>query len=116
MKDLKLLTLISGITILIFGIGALLIIPEFDALFSGFGGDLPFMTKILITSYRYWLMLLIVPIAIYVVFLNKNELSIRTEKTIKITLIAILVFCGLLIPIVVISMYLPVFQMGVVVE
>lgn len=112
MKSLKLLTIINAVLIFFVYIGSFFIIPEFSELFKGFGAELPLATLFVLKSYKYWVVFLIIPIFIYLKYLTTSRISSITEKNLIVVNISILVFLVLFLPLLVIAMYLPIFEIG----
>lgn len=108
---LKILALLTAITILVYGIGAYFIFSDFKEVFAGFETDLPFITKVVLISYPYWLVALTIPIGIYIKYLIKQELSKKVKNRILFIFISMLLFSIVLLPLLVIIMYLPIFEM-----
>jgi type II secretory pathway component PulF len=106
---LKILAILTAISILVYGIGVHFLIPEFERLFIEFKTELPFVTKLVFATYRYWLILLVIPIGIYVKYLNKEELTTKIENRILFLFVAMLLFSIVLLPLLVTVMYLPIF-------
>ncbi len=108
---LKILAILNAISILVYGVGVHFIIPEFEKLFLELDTELPFITKAVFATYRYWLFLLIIPIGIYIKYLNAKELPQKTENYILFIFTSMLLFSIVLLPLLVIVMYFPIFEL-----
>ena len=109
---LRILAILTSIVILVYGIGAYFVFPEFEELYSGFGARIPFFTKAVLITYPYWLVFLVVPIGIYAKYLTRKELAKKTQNKILAVFISILLFSVALFPLLITAMYLPIFEMG----
>jgi len=110
---LKILAILTTISILVYGIGVHFVIPEFERLFIELETDLPFITKAVFATYRYWLVLLVIPVGIYFKYLNKNEVPAKTKNKILFLFVSMLLFSIALLPLLVTVMYLPIFELEV---
>jgi len=108
---LKILAILTAISILIYGIGVHFVIPEFEQLFLSFETELPFVTKAVFAIYRYWLILLVIPVGIYFKYLNKQEIPAKTKNKILFLFVSMLLFSIVLLPLLVTIMYLPIFEL-----
>ena len=86
------------------------VVPEFEELFEGFGAELPFFTRLVLNVHEYFYLLTIPAFVGNILIYNmKNQLGWW--------LVGITGVMGiLLIPLTIIAMYLPIFQMGNVVN
>lgn len=110
---LKIFSALIAIIIIIYSVGAFYVLPEFEKVWEGFDAELPFLTKLLVASYPYWLVLLIVPFTIYRKYLTKTDLSEKIKTRILILFIVMLIFAVLLFPALIAIIYLPVFEMPI---
>ena len=108
---LKILAILTAAIILVYGVGAYFILPDFEELFISFGADLPFITKAVLVSYPYWLVALLIPIGIYIRYLTKRELSEKVKNRILFVFVSMLLFSIVLLPVVIAAMYLPIFEL-----
>lgn len=111
----KILAIIVAIMLLVGGLLAIYVIPEFEKLFSGFGSDLPCTTKFMLMTHNYWLVLVVIPIAVYIRLSSKKELTKPARRICLSTLLVMFLVSVTLIPFITISMYMPIFAMGKVV-
>ena len=110
---LKILAILSAIPILIYSVGAFFIFPEFEKLFIGFETDLPFLTKLVMATYPYWLVTLLIPIIIYKKYLTQKDLPGATKNKIIFLFVGMLITSIILFPFFVYVLYLPVLEMDV---
>lgn len=108
---LRILAALTAILILTYEIGAFFVLPEFEQLFVNFGDKLPLSTKIVIVTYPYWLVALIIPIGIYVKYLTRQELSKKVKNRILFVFVSMLLFSIVLLPLIVTAMYMPIFEL-----
>lgn len=83
-------------------------IPTFEELYKSFGVDIPVFTKVVLSTHKYWLGLALIPILLVYLL----EPSKRWQATTQYFLLALAI---LLIPLTIIALYLPIFEMGSVV-
>lgn len=57
----------------IVSVGALKVVPEFIALFEGFGAELPLGTRLLLATYRWWSVLVLAVIAFWLIRQRANQ-------------------------------------------
>lgn len=86
------------------------VVPEFEALFEGFGSELPVFTQFIITVHKYFFVLAM-PGVIGNILIHNGKYRPGWLLVIFSGAMAVL-----LIPLTIIAMYLPVFQMGSVVS
>lgn len=108
---LRILAILTAISVLIYGVGAFFVLPEFEELFINFGAELPFGTKIVLVTYPYWLVALTIPIGIYIKYLTHQEISKKVKNRILFVFVSMLLFSIVLLPLVVTAMYLPIFEL-----
>lgn len=113
---IKILTIINAILILIYSIGAYFVLPEFERLFDGFGSDLPVVTFMVMESYRYWAVFLIVPLLVYRKCSSETESPEKTDDRLMLFTVSMFIFLLLFIPIITWVMYLPIIKMGAIVD
>lgn len=109
------LKVITGFNIalsLIYGIGAYLVVAPFGVLFDSFGDGLPSVTRVVMGSYPYWIVIALLPIGIYFKYLTNDGLSKAVHVRLLYCSIAILTLLILFLPFLVIALYLPVFELG----
>ncbi|MEJ2530051.1 MAG: hypothetical protein P8Z39_08325 [Gammaproteobacteria bacterium] len=95
---------IIALLLVIEAIGTSVYVPQFSQLFQSFGGELPFLTKVvLIGAWAIW----VLPILASIVIMFTSKF-----KT-PIIFAAVLLFIGVLwIPTVIYGLYLPVLEMS----
>ena len=114
MVFLKTLTLFNAVSVVFFGIGAFIAIPDFENLFIEFGTELPQLTSMVLVSYPYWLLAAIIPVVIYIKYLRGKE-SLGANKTVLLSVSVIMAVClCLVLPTIIYAMYLPIFELGAV--
>lgn len=86
------------------------VVPEFEALFEGFGSELPAFTQFIITVHEYFFVLAI-PGVIGTILIHNGKYRPAWILVLFSGAMAVL-----LMPLTIIAMYLPVFQMGSVVS
>lgn len=114
MALLKVLAILDATVLLIYAIGAFFVFPEFEMLFQGLGTELPLLTWLVMKTYRYWLVLPLLPTVIYLGLLTKSNLKEWHQNTILISLVALALFSLVLLPLLIYAMYLPVFELDTV--
>ena len=86
------------------------VIPEFEELFEGFGADLPSFTKLVLTIHEYFYLLALPGVI-------GNVLIYNSKNVAGWWLVGFSGAMGiLLIPLTIIAMYLPIFEMSRVVN
>jgi hypothetical protein len=86
------------------------IIPEFQELFTGFGAELPLFTRLILSIHEYFYLLALPG------FIG-NLLIYNFKHTIGWWLVGFSAIMGIvMIPLTTIAMYLPIFEMGSVVN
>lgn len=91
---------------------ALYVVPQFFEMYDYFGtNNLPFLTNLIIATYQYWLILVIIPIGVYSKYVHTNTDNEQIlPKNILPLLILFLFFIVLLLPLMITSLYLPIFE------
>lgn len=107
---MKALAIIVSFLFLFCAIVVILVTPTFGELYKSFGVDIPVFTKVVLSTHKYWLGLGLALIPIPLVYLL--EPSKRWQATTQYFLLALAI---LLIPLTIIALYLPIFEMGSVV-
>ena len=115
----NLLIISSWLVVFVFSVIAILVplaISSFIDLFSGFGADLPALTKFVIHSRFFWGIFSIpaLALAIYITVLPTH--TRRYRRRMGLVLIMILVGIVLLIVMSIVAMYLPIFRIPKVVN
>ena len=102
------LNITNGLLLLIYSIGAFWLIPNFKKLFVGLEIELPLVTKIIISTYGFWWLLILIPIIVHFIFIRsvKNTQSNFLTKVLVIKLALLIV----LIPFIIYALYLPIFN------
>ena len=104
--------LIMFLAALILTIAAQLIIPNFEALFSSFGVDLPWLSRAVL-DYRKFLFIIPLYMSIIVIFLIvQTRVTDDMSQVFKIVFFADLLTLIAIIATVVIAMTLPIFNIG----
>lgn len=106
---MKILAIIISFLFLFCALVGNLAIPTFEELYRSFGADLSVLTKVVLSTYKYWLGLALIPIPLL-------YLLEQSKKWQAITLYFLLALAILLIPLTVIALYLPIYEMGKVVD
>jgi type II secretory pathway component PulF len=107
---LKVLALVVAMVLSVYAIGAFFVLPGFEELFKGFGGELPFLTNMVMVTYPYWLVLPAIPAFIYVKYLTNPDLTKNAKRRILYILVSLLVFSVMFLPLLIALMYLPIFS------
>ena len=105
---MKALAIIVSFLFLFCALAGILVIPTFEELYKSFGVDIPVFTKVVLSTHKYWLGLALIPIPLVYLL----EPSKRWQATTQYFLLALAI---LLIPLTIIALYLPIFEMGSVV-
>lgn len=88
----------------------------FQDLFRGFGADLPLLTRIVMASAKYYGLLVLVGLVPCVLLLyNRTRLIHESNRLFVLVLVSFGLSFGLLV-VYVIAAYLPIFQLGAVVQ
>jgi hypothetical protein len=96
----------------IIAIGALVIAPQFARMFADFGGDLPWLTCLVVASATYWGVLPLISAIITYDLWRRSIIARRYGSFLTITLVAFTIFAIAIIPVSVIALYLPVFKLS----
>jgi hypothetical protein len=92
---------------------AYFIIPVFADMFSSFGGELPSTTQFVIATYKYWLIIPIITLAICIDVWRRSEYTEKYRKFVFYTLGGFVVATIFLVVFVsIFAMYAPIFTMG----
>lgn len=102
---MKILAIILSCVFLCYALSAFSIIPKLEATFKEFGSDLPFATRLMFDTYKYWIVFALLPVLSY--FLLKDQ-----KRTLANILYFLLAFAILFIPIMIFLIYLPIFALG----
>lgn len=105
---MKALAIVVSFLFLFCALAGILVIPTFEELYRSFGVDIPVLTKVVLSTYKYWLGLALIPIPL--VYLLKQ--SKKWQATILYSLLALAI---LIIPLAIIALYLPIYEMGKIV-
>ena len=111
---LKLLNIYSMIIIVLVSIFGFYMVPKFIGMFDSFRIDeaLPFATLLILTSYKYWILFLSIPVMIHLAYFHQKETrKLSTLKRILILLFSIIALI-IIIQMIMISLYLPIFELG----
>jgi Ca-activated chloride channel family protein len=115
-KSLLRTSCIATIILAILVAAAYFIIPVFVDMFSSFGDDLPSITQFVIITYKYWLIIPIISLAICIDIWRRSEYTEKYRKFVSYTLRGFIVGTIFLVFFVsIFAMYAPVFSMGSVV-
>ena len=89
-----------------------LIVPKFKEVFDNFGAELPLLTRLFVDAgWVLWLL----PLVILVAWKSIRNDATRANRHGKIVLLIAIGVGAVLIPLTLIAMYLPIFQMAAVV-
>lgn len=105
---MKLLAIATSFLFLFCALVVILVTPTFGELYKSFGVDIPVFTKVVLSTHKYWLGLALIPIPL-------AYLLEQSKKWQAITQYSLLALAILLIPLTIIALYLPIFEMGSVV-
>lgn len=105
---MKILAIATSFLFLFCVIVVILVTPTFGELYKSFDVDIPVFTKVVLSTHKYWLGLALIPIPLVYLL----EPSKRWQATTQYFLLALAI---LLIPLTIIALYLPIFEMGSVV-
>ena len=105
---MKLLAIATSFLFLFCALAVILVTPTFEELYKSFGIEIPVFTKVVLSTHKYWLGLALIPIPL--VYLLE-----QSKKWQAITQYSLLALAILLIPLTIIALYLPIFEMGSVV-
>lgn len=105
---MKALAIVVSFLFLFCALAGILAIPTFEELYRSFDADIPVLTKVVLSTYKYWLGLALIPIPLVYLL----EQSKKWQATILYFLLALAI---LLIPLTIIALYLPIYEMGSVV-
>jgi len=104
---------ITTIILAILVVAAYFIIPVFTEMFSSFGGELPSTTQFVIATYKYWLIIPIITLAICIDVWRRSEYTGRYRTLVSYTLLGFVVGTIFLVVFVsIFAMYAPIFTMG----
>ncbi|WP_426138186.1 hypothetical protein [Psychrobacter sp. TWR1-1-1] len=105
---MKILAISVSFLFLFCALAVILVTPTFEELYRSFGVDVPVFTEVVLSTHEYWLGLALIPIPLVYLL----ESSKRWQATTQYFLLALAI---LLIPLTIIALYLPIFEMGSVV-
>lgn len=105
---MKFLAIATSFLFLFCAIVVILVTSTFGELYKSFGVDISVFTKVVLSTHKYWLGLALIPIPLVYLL----ESSKRWQAITQYFLLALAV---LLIPLTIIALYLPIFEMGSVV-
>ena len=105
---MKLLAIATSFFFLFCALAVILVTPTFEELYKSFGIEIPVFTKVVLSTHKYWLGLALIPIPLVYLL----ESSKRWQAITQYFLLALAV---LLIPLTIIALYLPIFEMGSVI-
>lgn len=105
---MKILAIIISCLFLFWALAGIFVTPSFEELYISFGSDLPVLTKLVFITHKYWLGLALLPIPLFYL-LEKSKLW---QARILYCLLALAI---LLMPLTVIALYLPIYEMGKIV-
>ena len=109
---LKILSILNIILIIVVSSYALHLVPQFDEMYKSFGGNIHPLTKLVRISYRYWLLLAIIPIGIYMKYLTSDNNLKPIPKIIFPSQILLLLFLILLAIFLIVILYLPIYNLA----
>jgi hypothetical protein len=89
-------------------IGALLVVPQFNVMFVNFGADLPLSTRIVLATFRWWGVLVLVVVAVWFAWPNRAD-RVGVAIGLSVALAAALFLFGLY------ACYAPVFALAAIV-
>ena len=102
---MKILAISVSFLFLFCALAVILVTPTFEELYKSFGVDIPVFTKVVLSTHKYWLGLALIPIPLVYLL----ESSKRWQAITQYFLLALAV---LLIPLTIIALYLPTFELG----
>ena len=105
---MKFLAIATSFLFLFCAIVVILVTSTFGELYKSFGVDISVFTKVVLSTHKYWLGLALIPIPLVYLL----ESSKRWQAITQYFLLALAV---LLIPLTIIALYLPTFELGRVV-
>ncbi|WP_345873913.1 hypothetical protein [Shewanella algae] len=111
---MNILLLIDACLIAIYSIAAHKVVPVFVALFSGWEGDaeFPLMTGLVIDSYPFWSVVLIVPFAIWLIWGRNGKAAISGRRAGLWASATLLVLLVAWLPAVLWGLYGPIFLLS----
>ncbi len=108
----KILSIVNIILIVFVSSYAIYLVPQFDEMYESFGTNIHPLTKLVRISYRYWLLLVIIPIGIYIKYLMKgNNLKSIPQIVLPIQLLLVL-FLMILATFLIVILYLPIYELA----
>ena len=93
----------------IVAIAVFLVIPSFQEVFTNVGADLPLETKILMATYRWWGLVVLTTLCLWLVWPNSSNLKASVALAFGI------ISAGFLFLFAVWAAYAPIFQLGAIV-
>lgn len=112
MKLIKTLTILTGLLIIADFIFAHYFIPQFNEMYKSFDvSEIPLITKIIVNTYKYWFLLLIIPIGIYL-YIKDTKIQKEIEIFLLSLLIILTIILAVLVPLIIWSIYLPIFELA----
>lgn len=102
---MKFLAIVVSFLFLFCALAGIFIIPTFEELYRSFGVDIPVLTKVVLSTHKYWLGLSLIPIPLV-------YLSEQSKKWQAIIVFFLLALAILLIPLTIVALYLPIYELG----
>jgi type IV pilus assembly protein PilC len=107
----SILIVVTMVMCLVFGVMGALVIPQFAQVFSSFGADLPAPT-LLVINFRYLLWL---PSFLMLIVMGVLWWLVKSPKVRTLCYAVFVVVQVLMLPLIIVSMYLPIYKLGQVV-
>ncbi len=106
------ISLVLTVTYLLVAIGSHFVISAFEEVFKSFGSSLPTLTQFLIDTQDYYLLLAFIPLGLSLDLWRREVLSRRLQSLMLGALIGLGILLVVIFQVIVVGMYLPVFQLG----
>lgn len=109
---LLVISLVFTVTYVLVAIGSHFVISAFEEVFKSFGSSLPTLTQFLIDTQDYYFLLAFIPLGLSLDLWRREVLSRRCQSLMLGSLIGLGILLVVILPVIVVGMYLPVFQLG----
>ncbi len=107
-------SIVIAILLAIFAGGAHFVIPSYVKLFNSFSTELPLITKMVLASYKYLVVMPLLGCIACVDMLFRQQWSVQYQYYMFGSLLGMLIIAFALIPLAIWAMYAPIFQMSTV--
>lgn len=109
---LLVISLVLTITYVLVAIGSHFVISAFEEVFKSFASSLPMLTQFLIDTQDYHFLLAFIPLGLSLELWRREVLTRRCQSLMLGSLIGLGILLVVIFQVIVVGMYLPIFQLG----